>query len=86
MRAATRKTQLIRNLSLKLPDFATMEDFDVPKPYQIDGCYAHAMTTLVSFCECTSACASLKKLRELRHSLNKDLDGFYRDKPEQKRL
>jgi hypothetical protein len=78
LRAACRKSKLIKGLTQKLPDFATINEFDVPKEYQIDGCYAHAMTTLVSLVECTSSRSCLRKLKELRFSLGKDIDLYYK--------
>lgn len=77
MRAACRKTAIITKLNNCLPNFPIIEQFQIPPEYRIDGCYAHSMTTLIELCECTSSIGCLKKLKELRFSLGKDLDLFY---------
>jgi hypothetical protein len=46
---ACRKTNLLHTLTLKLPDFANVSDFDIPDTYKIDGCYLHSMTALMEF-------------------------------------
>jgi hypothetical protein len=73
MRAACKKTALIRQLKLKLPDFAVISDFEVPEAYQIDGCYVHSMSTLMEFAETTNSLAALEKLKDFRVCLGKDL-------------
>ena len=44
---ACRKTSLIKNLSVKVPDFAEINNFDIKDTYRIDGCYIQSMNTLM---------------------------------------
>lgn len=77
MRAACQNSPLIKGLLIKMPEYAEVDRFDIPKKYQIDGCYVHSMNTLMEFAETRTAFGALQKLREFRLCLGRDLDEYY---------
>ena len=82
MRTASRKTELIQKLTSKLPDFADINDFEVPQKYKIEGCYVESMSSLMDLSEATTSRACLQRLSEFRRSITKDLDHYYKSQKE----
>jgi hypothetical protein len=80
MRMACRKTSLIKNLSVKVPDFVEINNFDIKDIYKIEGCYIQSMNALMEFAESLNSKHSLKKLKEFRNCLSKDVDDYYLQK------
>lgn len=77
MRMACRKAPLMRKLCLKVPDFVEVNDFDIKDIYKIDGCYIQSMNALMEFAESLNSKLSLKKLKEFRSCMSKDVDDYY---------
>jgi hypothetical protein len=77
MRMASRKTALIKKLCLKVPDFVEVNNFDIKDIYRIEGCYIQSMNALMEFAESLNSKYSLKKLKEFRNCMSKDVDDFY---------
>jgi hypothetical protein len=44
---ASRKTKVIKKLSLKLPDLAEIGDFTLPEKFRIEGCYVHTLNAMI---------------------------------------
>lgn len=80
MRMASRKTGIVRKLIKDVPDFVEVNNFDIKDIYRIEGCYLHSMNALMEFAECTNSKLSLKKLKEFRSCLSKDVDDYYEGK------
>jgi hypothetical protein len=77
MRMACRKTALMKKLLIKVPDFAEVNNFDIKDIYKIDGCYIQSMNVLMEFAECPNSKYSLKKLKEFRSCMSRDVDDYY---------
>lgn len=67
----------MKKLSVKVPDFVEVTNFDIKDLYRIDGCYIQSMNALMEFAESPNSKFTLKKLKEFRYCLSKDVDDYY---------
>lgn len=89
MRIASRKTDIVRQLCLKVPDFAQVGNFDIKEIYKIDGCYIQSMNVMMEFAEATTSKSTLRKLKDFRKCLSRDVDYFYanrQDAPQHRQI
>jgi hypothetical protein len=77
MRIACRKTDIIQKLCLKVPDFIEVIHFDIKEIFKIEGCYIQSMNAMMEFAEALSSKLSLRKLKEFRTCLSRDVDDYY---------
>lgn len=67
----------MKKLVKKVPDFASINDFQFQESFKIEGWYVNTMNSLMQFAEACSSVSSLEKLTEIRKSLGKDIEHYY---------
>lgn len=77
MRHFARYSPTVLKVKNSVDDFVEVEKFNIPDDFKIEGCYINAMGSLMEFAETQNAEQSLKKLKEFRASIAKDVDLYY---------